>query len=147
MRTAGRFFERRQIARRVFTELVKFASSFAYVSPQSSQVLRSGEAYDSEPEIDVMLTFVWNPYGFQIVDAYYVRNIVAEIAALRGERSERKLMAHAGNARPHTAKVRWAFCDENFLRIASHSHAPYSPHLAPSDFFLFRHLKNCLKGQ
>jgi hypothetical protein len=42
------------------------------------------------------LTFVWNLHGFQVVDAmpkreiftaaYYVRNILTEIVARRGER-------------------------------------------------------------
>jgi hypothetical protein len=91
--------------------------------------------------------FVWNPHGFQVVDAYYIRNIFIEIAARRGERGEWKLAAHAGKARPHTVRVRRAFGDENCLRITSHPHPPYSPDLAPSDFFLFRHLKNRLQGQ
>jgi hypothetical protein len=44
----------------------------------------------------LMLTFLWNPHGFQIVDtmpkgeifmaAYYVRNILAEIVARGGEK-------------------------------------------------------------
>jgi hypothetical protein len=55
---------------------------------------------------------------------------------------------HADNARPHTAKVTRAFCDDNFLRIASHPPCPLSLlDLAPSDFFLFRHLSNRLQGQ
>jgi hypothetical protein len=34
-------------------------------------------------------------------------------------------------------------CDENRLRLAVHP--PYSPDLAPSDFFLFGHIKSCLQ--
>jgi hypothetical protein len=44
----------------------------------------------------LMLTFVWNPHGFQVVDtipkgeiftaAYSIRNILTEIVARRGER-------------------------------------------------------------
>jgi hypothetical protein len=84
-----------------------------------------------------MLTFVWNLHRFQVVDADSIRKFFTEIVARRGERGERKLVAHAGNARPHTARVTRAFGDENFLRIASHSHPPYSPDLAPSDFSYF----------
>jgi hypothetical protein len=55
---------------------------------------------------------------------------------------------HADNARSYTAKVRKAFCDDNFLRIAPHPPYPsYSPDLAPSDFILFGNLKNRLQGQ
>jgi hypothetical protein len=36
------------------------------------------------------------------------------------------------------------FDDENRLRLAPHP--PYSPDLAPSDFFLFGYAKKCFKG-
>jgi hypothetical protein len=36
------------------------------------------------------------------------------------------------------------FCEENGLRLAPHP--LYSPDLAPSDFFLFGYIKECLKG-
>jgi hypothetical protein len=36
------------------------------------------------------------------------------------------------------------FCKGNRLRLAVHS--PYSHGLAPSDFFLFGHVKYCLQG-
>jgi hypothetical protein len=85
----------------------------------------------------LMLTFFWNSYGFQVVDAmpkgemftaaYYIRNILTAIVACRGERGERRLVVHAENARPHTAKVTRAFYDGNFMRIASHP--CYSPDL------------------
>jgi hypothetical protein len=45
---------------------------------------------------------------------------------------------HADKARLHTAKVKRAFCDDNFLRIVRHPrYPPFEPDLAPSDFFLF----------
>jgi hypothetical protein len=37
-----------------------------------------------------------------------------------------------------------SFCQENRLRLAAHP--PYSSDLAPSDFFLFGHIKHCLQG-
>jgi hypothetical protein len=87
--------------------------------------------------------------------AYHIRNILTEIVARRGQRGERRLVVHAYNARPHPAKMTRAFCDDNFLRIASHPpHPSDSPDLASSDLFLFLvscflfgHLKNCLQGQ
>jgi hypothetical protein len=36
------------------------------------------------------------------------------------------------------------FCEENGLWLAPHP--PCSPDLAPSDFFLFGYVKECLKG-
>jgi hypothetical protein len=98
-----------------------------------------------------MLTLVWNPYGFQVVDVMPCHALpcqkqrcsrpspLSEIFSPRllpdVERNERRLVAHANNARPLAAKVTRIFCDDNFLRIASHP--PCSPDLAPSDFFLF----------
>jgi hypothetical protein len=39
----------------------------------------------------------------------YIRNILTEIVARRGERGERRLVVHADNAKPHAAKVTRAF--------------------------------------
>jgi hypothetical protein len=44
----------------------------------------------------------------------------------------------------HTAQRTLKFCRENRLEIAPHP--PYSPDLAPSDFFLFGHVKHALEG-
>jgi hypothetical protein len=59
-----------------------------------------GEGLDREKQMiqspKSMLTFVWNPHGFQVVGAMpkgetftpacYIRNILTEIIARRGER-------------------------------------------------------------
>jgi hypothetical protein len=37
-----------------------------------------------------------------------------------------------------------SFCEENWIRLAVQP--PYSPDLAPSDFFLFGHIEHCLQG-
>lgn len=48
------------------------------------------------------------------------------------------------NASPHTCYVaRAALADLKFKCL---SHPPYSPDLAPSDYYLFRHLKSAVKG-
>ncbi|UYV68699.1 hypothetical protein LAZ67_6000471 [Cordylochernes scorpioides] len=69
--------------------------------------------------------------------------------ALRLKRPERwqnnDWILHVGNARPHTAHVVLQF-------LAKHStiqipHPPYSPDLAPNDFFLYPKLKMNLKGR
>ena len=51
---------------------------------------------------------------------------------------------HFDNARPHKAKSTIQFCVENKFNIMPHP--PYSPDLAPSDFFLFGYLKEKCKG-
>jgi hypothetical protein len=97
----------------------------------------------------LMQTFMWNPHGFQVVDAMPSQNERSSRSPTRSEifpprslfgmeRGERRLAVHADNARPHTRKVTRAFCYDNFLRIAPHSlHLPYSSDLAPSDFSWF----------
>jgi transposase len=54
------------------------------------------------------------------------------------------LIIHADNSRCHTAKVVVEFLSGKKARFAPHP--PYSPDLAPSDFFLFGYLKCELRG-
>jgi hypothetical protein len=54
------------------------------------------------------------------------------------------LLVHVDNARPNTAKLSTRYFNEN--RVKSALHPPYSPDLAPSDFYLFGHVKRCLAG-
>jgi histone-lysine N-methyltransferase SETMAR len=91
-----------------------------------------------------MVTIAWNPLGFPLIvifpkgctfNAEYCRdNVFAALTQLQPEDS----------ARAHTAQKYRTSCEENGLRIAPHP--PYSPDLAPSDFFLFGYVKECLKG-
>jgi hypothetical protein len=55
------------------------------------------------------------------------------------------LIVHADNAHPHVAASSQEFIEENGLETAIHQ--PYSPGLAPSDFYFFTHVKHCLRGQ
>jgi hypothetical protein len=57
---------------------------------------------------------------------------------------EPKLLAHADNARPHTAKLPTQYFNQN--RMKSVPHPPYSPDLAPLDFYLFGYVKRCFAG-
>jgi histone-lysine N-methyltransferase SETMAR len=56
----------------------------------------------------------------------------------------RKLIVHADNARRHTAKVALDAMEGNAMKRAPHP--PYSPDLAPSEFYLFGHVKQLLRG-
>ena len=110
----------------------------------------------SSPKL--MVTVVWNPHGFHIIDVlpkgtkfnaeYYISHILTPLAGKQknlGVEPGRKLVIHADNARPHTAKKVSEFIDSAGLRNAPHP--PYSPDLAPSDFYLFGYLKNKMKGE
>jgi transposase len=101
----------------------------------------------------MMATIAWNPLEFGLLDAlpksntfnieYYRVNILTELLPFHPQ-ANGGLIIHAGSARPHTARECQAFCEENPLRLAVPT--PYSPDLAPPDFFLFGHVKYCLHG-
>ena len=101
-----------------------------------------------------MLTVVWNPHGFHVVKVlpkgckwtsqYYIENILPEICALRVAGDRRRLVVHADNARPHVSRKVKEYLEGQSLRTAPHP--PYSPDLAPSDFFLFGDVKRMLQG-
>jgi histone-lysine N-methyltransferase SETMAR len=101
-----------------------------------------------------MVTIAWNPLEFPwIVELpegrtfnaeYYRDNILAALTQLQPEDDGRKLVVHADNARAHTVQEWRTFCKENELRLAPYP--PYSPGLAPSDFFLFGYVNERLKG-
>ncbi len=59
--------------------------------------------------------------------------------------SDRTLYLHHDNTSPHTATPTLAFIGESGLRMLAHP--PYSPDLAPCDYFLFPFLKSKLRGR
>jgi hypothetical protein len=83
--------------------------------------------------------------------ADYIRNILTEIVARSGvEREVKGGRSCMWTMQHHMQQNEKSFCDDNFLRIASHPrHPPYSPDLTPSDFsyFLFGHLKTSLQSK
>lgn len=106
----------------------------------------------------MMVTIVWNPAGFCRIAAlpkgskfntdYYISEILTPLAAWRAGQvgaTDRKLIVHSDNARPHMAKKVNEFFANNGMTRAPHP--PYSPDLAPCDFFLFGYIKERLKGR
>jgi histone-lysine N-methyltransferase SETMAR len=57
----------------------------------------------------------------------------------------RRLQLHLDNCRVHFSEAAEQFITEN--HIGRVPHPPYSPDLAPSDFWLFGYLKTSLVGQ
>jgi hypothetical protein len=81
----------------------------------------------------VMLTIVWNPGGFHLVNSlpkgfkfnasYYVTQILDLLSKWRRTqvgRTNRKLIVHGDNARPHTAKMTSQFMDQNSMHQSGH---------------------------
>jgi hypothetical protein len=104
-----------------------------------------------------MLTIVWNSGGFHLIKipeksrkfnaSYYIAEILEPLSqwrSIEAAGNDRKLLVHADNACPHTAKLSTQYFNENRMKLAPHP--PYSPDLAPPDFYLFGYVKRCLAG-
>ncbi len=55
-----------------------------------------------------------------------------------------KFLLHQDNAMPHTATISLAALGENHMEMVPHP--PYSPDLAPCDYFLFPEIKKQMRG-
>ncbi|GBP26648.1 Histone-lysine N-methyltransferase SETMAR [Eumeta japonica] len=105
----------------------------------------------------LMATIFWDSEGVLLIDylpkettmnGQYYANLLAQtretaVQKRRGKLS-RGVLFLQDNAYVHTARVsRQALKDTGFSEI---DHPPYSPDLAPSDYFLFSNLKKELRG-
>jgi hypothetical protein len=103
----------------------------------------------------VMLAIVWDSTEFAVATplesgckfnaGYYVSEVLTPLSEWwreRGGGNFRKLIVHADNARPHKAIVSQQSMARNAMIIAAHP--PYSPDLAPSDFYLLGHVRGLL---
>lgn len=75
----------------------------------------------------------------------YCRQLKRTAKKLRESGRQEPVVFLHDNARPHTSKMTTAKLAELDWDVLPH--APYSPDKAPSDFHLFRSLKNWLKGR
>lgn len=106
----------------------------------------------------VMATVFWDAHGIILVDylekgktitgPYYAMlldRLDAAIKELRPHLQKKKILFHHDNAPAHSSAIATAKLVE--LRYEILPHPPYSPDLAPSDYFLFPNLKKWLAGQ
>ena len=93
--------------------------------------------------VDVM------PEGATITAAYYTNTVltqlVQKIDQQRRKTRHSRIMIHHDNASPHKAQITQTFLQETGLHILPH--APYSPDLAPCDFWLFPKVKSMIAGK
>ena len=103
-----------------------------------------------------MLTIFWDARGVLYTEfltkgsmvnsnSYYatLRSLKQRIRKIRPEGNV--FLLHHDNARPHCSTQTLAAVTS--LKFTLVPHPPYSPDLAPSDFWLFPKLKEMLKGQ
>ena len=106
----------------------------------------------------VMASVFWDREGVVMVDylekgstingkhyANQLRRLKEEIKAKRPGKLEKGVYMLQDNAPAHTSQVAMAAANECGFRILPHP--PYSPDLAPSDYFLFPKLKETLRGR
>jgi hypothetical protein len=89
----------------------------------------------SDPVEAIMLTIVWNRRGFHLINVledgrkfkamHYVTGVLSplsEWSALDTPESDCKLIVHANNARPHSARPSVEFFEDNRMKTV-----PYHP--------------------
>ena len=105
-----------------------------------------------------MLTIFWNPNGFHLVRVlpkgctfngdYFINAILDPIyqmtAPLREEYG-RSIILHYDNAKPHNSSKVLKYLESHDMIKAPQP--PFSPDIAPSDFYLFGYIKKVLEGQ
>lgn len=130
---------------------------------QSKQWIAKGEPAPKKAKTvssagKVMATVFWDSHGIILIDylqkgktitgEYYASlldKLKAEIARKRPHLKKKKVLFHQDNAPAHTSVIAMAKIYELHFELLDHP--PYSPDLAPSDFFLFPNLKVSLAGQ
>ena len=106
----------------------------------------------------VLASVFWDAKGILLVDylqtgktinSEYYCNLLDQLdAKIREKRpglQKKKIHFHQDNAPAHTAQKTITKITE--LKYELLQHSPYSPDLAPSDFWLFPHLKKFLRGK
>lgn len=106
----------------------------------------------------VMASVFWDAHGIIFIDYlekgktinsdYYIgllERLKAEIAKKRPQMKKKKVLLHQDNAPCHKSLKTMAKLHELGFQLLPHP--PYSPDLAPSDFYLFSDLKRMLAGK
>lgn len=138
-----------------------------HYTPESSQEAKQwrklGETPPKRPKTaksagKVLATVFWDATGILFIDymehgrtitgPYYVTlldRLVDEIKRKRPYVKRKKILFLQDNASPHTCHV----STEKFEQLGFEliPHPPYSPDLAPSDYYLFPNLKRWLRGK
>lgn len=130
---------------------------------QSKQWIEAGKSGPKKAKTvksagKVMATVFWDARGIIFIDylekgktinsEYYcalLDRLSEEIKIKRPHLAKKKVLFHQDNAPSHTAFLTQQKLAE--LRFEIAPHPPYSPDLAPSDYFLFPNLKKFLAGK
>ena len=132
-------------------------------TPETKQWVLPSESAPKKAKVGlsankVMATVFWDARGVihidhlkkgRIINAEYYTNLLDRfneyLKKKRPHLTKEKVLFHQDNARVHTCVVSMTKFHE--LRYELLVHPPYSPDLAPSDYFLFPNLKKWLGGK
>jgi histone-lysine N-methyltransferase SETMAR len=130
---------------------------------QSAEWTAAGEPRPKRPKSQksagkVMASVFWDAQGILFIDylekgsrinsEYYIALLVRlkeEIAKKRPHMKKKKMIFHQDNAPCHKSSATMAKLHELAFELLPHP--PYSPDLAPSDYYLFADLKKMLAGK
>lgn len=89
------------------------------------------------------------PEGSTVTAKYYTETVLPAVLEERRQRARTRhgarLLLHHDNAAPHTAAATQAFLEQQGVQLLPHP--PYSPDLAPCDFWLFPKVKSAISGR
>ena len=105
-----------------------------------------------------MLTVIWGVWGFYVIDmlpngmsynsTYFIEHILTVLNEKKNEiwpkSGRKKIWLHLDNCRVHNSKQ--TLIEMEKIPYQRTPHPPYSPDLAPSDFYLFGRVKKALEG-
>lgn len=95
-----------------------------------------------------ILLIEWLPRGATINSNYYIEILHKLREAIKQKRRgklSRGILLQQDNARPHTSQATMAAITDLGFELLPHP--PYSPDLAPSDYWLFASMKEPLRGR
>lgn len=131
-------------------ESKRSSSEWKLPSERASRKLRSGTSHRRS----MMLSVFWDHQGILLIDfadktvklnAAYYSKLLENVRSRRRKSRNTPIWYLHDNAPIHTAEVSKSTIDK--CSFTALRHPPYSPDLAPSDFWMFRHLKKHLAGQ
>ena len=124
------------------------SKEWVFENEKPSKVLRHGISHRK----CAMLTVFWDIKGIlkldftsEIINSDYYSNLLLETRGIRRKPRNQDLYLLHDNAPIHTSrKTQETLTNAGFVQL---DHPPYSPDLAPSDFWLFNRLKKHMRGQ
>jgi transposase len=96
--------------------------------------------------VNGVLLRIFLPKGTNINAQYFTNQCLDPLKVKLGVKADapEKWLLHMDNARPHTAHLTQEFLASSPFEVLPHP--PYSPDIAPSDFYLFGTMKRQLRG-